>query len=239
MNKAKIKGWIVPIVASLCSIAFHFIATTPTIDTYISGFIQGEAVSYVKLLIELLDYIIFVVPLGIQSVCSANKATMYLKLRERFGDDQIAVVAATLREKGFIEGSDNDINIRIFKKRCNRLVLEDKLETGASKIHGKLSFSIKKKEGLCVQSLIKGYSMLEIEDASRNEYNLTSRQKVLAGDLKFIVAVPICADVNGAVNHVVCFDSFKKIAKSGCEQGIIKICEEHAYYLMSVINEEG
>lgn len=56
MNKAKIKGWIVPIVALLCSIAFHFIATTPAIDTYISRFIQGEAVSHVKLMIELIVF---------------------------------------------------------------------------------------------------------------------------------------------------------------------------------------
>ena len=77
--------------------------------------------------------------------------------------------------------------------------------------------------------------MLEIEDASKEEYNLTERQKVLAGNLKFVVAVPFHPDRDGKIKYVICFDSFQKIAKAGCEQGILKQCESIAYTVGSLI----
>ena len=77
--------------------------------------------------------------------------------------------------------------------------------------------------------------MLEVEDGSRQEYNLSSRQNALAGQLKFIVAVPIISENGKTIKRVICFDSFQKIAKNGCEEGILKICENVAYHLSKVI----
>ena len=102
-------------------------------------------------------------------------------------------------------------------------------------IKGSLSFSICQNEGLCVQAYHSKRSMLEIEDASKAEYNLTERQKALAGNLKFIVAVPDIQDATNKIKYVICFDSFQKIAKSGNEQEILKQCEMIAYNIVDTI----
>lgn len=146
------------------------------------------------------------------------------------------MVSNTLKEQGFINGTSDDINIRIFKKRFNRLVLEERTSFCARDIKGKLSFSITKKEGLCTKAFIEGHSMLEVEDGSRKEYNLNERQRALAGQLKFIVAVPIFTETASSVKRVICFDSFQKIARNGCEEGILKTCEYIAYHVNSVID---
>lgn len=140
-----------------------------------------------------------------------------------------------LSEKGYIVGTCDDINIRVFKKRLNRLVLDDRINLCSREINGPLSFSIKNNEGLCSIAYNERSSVLEAEDGAKEEYHLTYRQKVLAGNLKFIVAVPICMS-NESVKRIICFDSFQQISNKGSEEGILKICEQVAYYLDTIID---
>ena len=233
----KFTGYVVPIVALGLSIILKIASSSHFIDELLLRFVKEEKIGVVKSIIEIVDYAIFVVPLGIQAIVRAKKAAQCREVISKFGQSQRELVSHILKENGFIEGTSDDINIRVFKKVYNRLILEDKMKFCARDIKGKLSFSINKKEGLCTKAYSQRFSMLEVEDASKKEYNLNSRQKALAGQLKFIVAVPICSDTKNTVKRVICFDSFQRIAKNGCEEGILKICEQVAYNLSSIIDQ--
>lgn len=230
------KGFVVPILALFFSILIKIATSSELFDYFLCKIVAEAQLHKVKQIIDIIDYSILVLPLGMQSIFRAKRAARYNDVISNFANTQRELISRILNEQGYIVGTSDDINIRIFKKRFNRLVLEDKMKFCARDINGKLSFSIKKKEGLCTRAYCEGHSMLEIEDGSRVDYNLNDRQRALAGQLKFIVAVPIHLDNTITVKRVICFDSFQKIAKNGCEEGILKICESIAYHLNSVID---
>ena len=140
-----------------------------------------------------------------------------------------------MSDKNYINGSSTELNVRVFRRRRNHLVIEDNNAYCTKKITGRLSFSLSNDEGICVKAYKSKRSTLEIEDASKGEYHLSERQKILAGDLKFVVAVPLHPDRGEKIKYVICFDSFQKIAKSGCEQGILKQSESIAYLIGSLL----
>ena len=236
MNK-KIKRYILPVILLAGSILLRIATATDFFDSILRSVFKEEIIVTVKKTADFLDYLIFIFPLGIHSIRCAKDATRCREIVTRFGQNQRELVSHWLLEEGFIEGTSDDISIRVFKKKFGSLVLEDNMKFCSREITGKLSFSIRKQEGLCTKAYSEKHSMLEIEDGSKKQYNLTNRQKALAGELKFIVAVPISDDSTQSIKRVICFDSFQKIAKTECEEGILKICEQVAYNLNSVIDE--
>ena len=236
--KKTISNYCIPIVAFFCSVGLQIVSSTPFFDGLIAKIVIEERIPQVKSIIEVINFLVFIIPIGIQSVVRAKKAKLYEDVLVRLGQEKRKNTAMILSSSGSLQCDQDisdDINIRFFKKRWNRLVLEEKPGFYNKEINGALSFSIKKNEGLCVKAYNEGHSMLEIEDASRKEYNLTTRQKALAGQLRFIVAVPIIPEGSNSVTRVICFDSFQKIAKNGCEQSIIITCERLAYMIDSII----
>lgn len=230
-----LKCYVIPIISVVLSIMLWVTTSTDAFDTFLKGVVVEEKIESVKSAIDILNFCVLVIPLGIQSVIYAKGNTRCKEVISNFAQSQRELVSNTLKGQGFIDGSVDDINIRIFTKRFNKLVLEDDMKFCAREIKGKLSFSIPKNEGLCTKAYKSKKSMLEVEDGSRKEYNLSSRQKALAGQLKFIVAVPIVAENEKTVKRVICFDSFQKIGKDGCEEGILKTCENIAYHLNKVL----
>ncbi len=235
MLRQKIKVYAVPLLLVLLGIILQILSETQLLDSFLSELVIEEKVATVKTAVNILGYIVFVAPLGWQSVTRGRKASACDNTIARYINEQRELVFTILSEHKYVEGSSEDLNIRVFRKRWNRLILENEDKFYTRRIEGKLSFAISKNEGLCVKAFKEKRSMLEIEDASKKEYNLTERQKVLAGDLKFVVAVPFHPDRDGKIKYVICFDSFQKIAKAGCEQGILKQCESIAYTVGSLI----
>lgn len=233
--KQKIKIYAIPLFLVMLSIVLQILSETKVLDSIIGSLFVEDKAENVKTVITIIGYIAFVVPLGWQSVTRGKKAYVCDATISKYIDEQREVLINILRDQKYVNGTTEDINLRVFKKRLNRLVLENEDNFYSKRIDGKLSFSIAKKEGLCAKAYTHGRSMLEIEDASKPEYNLTERQKALAGGLKFIVAVPIHLDKNGKIKYVICFDSFQKIAKPGYEQGILKSCETIAYTVSAMI----
>lgn len=230
-----LKCYVVPIIAVVLSIVLWVLTSTNAFDTFLKGIFVEEKIANVKTTVSIINFSVLVIPLGIQSVVSAKGNARCKEVISNFALSQRELIGQVLNEQGFIVGSADDINIRVFTKRFNKLVLEDNMKFCAREIKGKLSFSISKGEGLCTKAYKDKKSMLEVEDGSRQEYNLSSRQNALAGQLKFIVAVPIISENGKTIKRVICFDSFQKIAKNGCEEGILKICENVAYHLSKVI----
>lgn len=236
--KRALSSFIIPILAVICSIALNVLSSTSIFDSFISSIIVKDKIALVKSIIEVINYLVMVLPISIQSIVRANNARLYKETLCKLGQEKRKNIAMLLSNEGLLQDNidySDSINIRLFRKRGNRLILEDKPGFYNKEIDGKLSFSIKKNEGLCVKAYREGHSMLENENASKREYNLTDRQKALAGQLQFIVAVPIIPDGSNTVTRVVCFDSFQKISKNGCEEGILKNCESFAYIIDSVI----
>ena len=235
--KRKIWNYFVPLAALVSSIAIWIFTSTDMFDSILAEVVRPDKIPGIKETLNIFDFCVLVIPLGVQSIMHANGATRCKEVIATFAHSQRRMTAHALKENGYVNdiGADIELNIRIFRKRFNRLVLEDKMEFCANETQHKLSFSIKKQEGLCTKAYAQSHSMLESEDGSRKDYNLTNRQKALAGDLKFIVAVPIVTESGKPSKRVICFDSSQKLAKRGCEQGILKSCESIAYQLNSVI----
>lgn len=234
--RKKIKGILVPIIAILFSTILYIVSSTSFFDFFLAEIVVKEKIPLIKNIINILNFLVLVIPLGIQSVEKASQAARCEEVIANFGQSQRELISHILKEQGFIDGTSDDINIRIFTKRFNQLVLEEKMKLCAREIKGELSFSIKKREGLCVQAFLAGHSMLELKDGSRKNYNLNERQRALAGGLKFIVAVPIYSKSKQAIKRVICFDSFQEIAKNGCGESILKTCESVAYHINSILD---
>ena len=233
--RRKLRVYVLPVMLVLMGIILQILSETKVLDSIVSSLFVEEKAETVKIVITILSYIFFVVPLGWQSIVRGKKAALCDATVSRYIDEQRELLISILRDQKLVNGTPEDINLRVFRKRLSRLVLENEENYYSKRIEGKLSFTISKDEGLCVKAYKAKRSMLEIEDASKPEYNLTERQKALAGNLKFIVAVPIHPDGNGKIKYVICFDSFQKIAKPGCEQGILKHCETIAYTVGTLI----
>lgn len=235
--KRRAKNYLVPLVALVLSIAIWILTSTNMVDSILAEIVREDKIPGIKEALNIIDFCVLVIPLGVQSIKRANGATRCEEVITKYAHSLRSMTAHALKDNGFVNAIDADIelNIRVFKKRFNRLVLEDKMEFCAKEMQSKLSFSIKKQEGLCTKAYAQGHSMLEAKDGSSDDYNLTNRQKALAGDLKFIVAVPIVTDNGKPSKRVICFDSSQQLAKKGYEQGILKSCESIAYLLNSVI----
>ena len=186
---------------------------------------------------EFVRYLILVAPLTFQSVIRGKKASLYDITIMKFMNQKREHITTLLKDKKLVKKTTTaeNINIRIFKKKFNRLVLENKEEFNSNMIKGDLSFSISKNEGLCVRAYSSRETLLEIEDAAKPEYNLTERQEALAGGLKFIAAVPVLKDRKDEIDYVICFDSFQQIAQNGNEEEIKKQCIKIAYDIVNVI----
>lgn len=229
----KMRAYVLPIIGLVVSI-FLKIVTSFSFFYELIG--NPKNIENVKKTIDMIDFLVLVLPLGFQSVLRAKSAIRCEEFISYLGQNTRDLAEYALKEKGYIEGTSDDINIRVFRKRFSRLVLEDRKNFFSRGIRGKLSFSIKKKEGLCAQAFSSRHSMLEVEDGSKDVYNLNDRQMALVGQLKFIVAIPIVCDSKNTIRRVICFDSFQQIAKNGCEEGILKICENLAYNLNATLD---
>ncbi len=236
--KKTVSGYVIPIVAFLLSALLQLASSTTFFDGFIKTFIVEGKVTHVKSIIDIVSYFVFAIPIGIQAIVRTKKAGQCREILIKYKQKERESLNSKLISQGLLVGGQNAedcINVRVFKRRFNRLVLDEQPGFYNKEINGKLSFSIKRNEGLCVQAYKKGQTMMEKEDGSKSLYNLTIRQKALAGELQFIVAVPIVPDGNKTVSRVICFDSFQRIAKNGCEERILKICEPYAYMIDSMI----
>ena len=234
--KRIIKWYLLPITAVLLSILLRFISATQFFDNLLMSTFKEDKIPSIMAIIDVINHLVVVAPLGIQSIIRARNADKHKDVVFNYGQEQRDLLFHMLSECNYITGTCEEINIRIFRKHFNRLVLDENMKLCSREIKGKLSFSINRDEGLCTQAFKEGHSMLEIEDGSREQYNLTERQKALAGQLKFIVAVPIHPESEGKIKTVICFDSFSIITHAGCEEGILKICETIAYRISSVVD---
>lgn len=237
--KKTAKEYIIPIIAFVFSLCLQIISSAPVFDDYMKEIVVEGKLLLVKFLIQIISYLAFAVPIGVNSIVQARTVIRQKEVLKQFGKHEREYISGRLIGEKLLneeEISNGCINIRVFKKRFNRLVLEEHAGFYDNEINGELSFSIKKNEGLCVQAYKSGHSMLENEDAARDDYHLTIRQKALAGGLQFIVAVPIIREGSNVVSRVICFDSFYRIARNGCEERILKMCEPYAYMIDSIIN---
>ena len=219
--KKTLSGIVIPIIAILFSVLLHLASSTTFFDGYIKPIIVEDKITRVKSFIDVISYLVFVIPIGIQSVVRGKKARQCREILIKYKQREREALNSKLVSEGLLVEDQNAgdcINVRVFKRRFNRLVLEEQPGFYYKQINGKLSFSINRNEGLCVQAYKKEQSMLEKEDGSKSLYNLTLRQKALAGELQFIVAVPIVPDGSRTASRVICFDSFQRIAKNGCEE---------------------
>lgn len=236
MRRFFFASWL-SVLLFVISTIIGVLSETSFVDVFLKETLNVVDVSKIKNTIKAIDFLLFILPLGIQSIVRGARICHAKELKKKYGQRQRGYVYAILSEKGYIEGgSENDFNIRIFKKRFAYLVSKDEDGFCGVPINRPLFFSIKREEGLCVKAYIEKKSQLEIEDASKKEYNLNNQQLASAGNLKFIVAVPVCgATSNEKIKYVICFDSFTKIGRPQCCDQVIKVCENIAYDLADVL----
>lgn len=234
--KRVLRAALAPIGLFIATTLLGIASNTHLFDALLLGYINNEKVAAVKEIINLANFIALVLPLGIQSIIRGVKANKAKVLMEKYGERQRKYLFAILSEKEYITGgSENDFNIRVFRKKGGFLVSEDINGFCGVPINRKLSFSISKNQGLCVKVYKTKYSQLELENAGKDEYHLSKQQQASAGELKFIVAIPVCGTNNDNVRCVVCFDSFQKIGNPKSADQILKTCEHIAYDIVDVI----
>ncbi len=116
--KRFLRAALAPIGLFIATTLLGIASNTHLFDALLLKYINNEKVVAVKEIINLANFIVLVLPLGIQSIIRGVKANKAKVLMEKYGERQRKYLFAILSEKKYITGgSENDFNIRVFRKK--------------------------------------------------------------------------------------------------------------------------
>ena len=190
----------------------------------------------VKTWLGIVKYILFIIPIIITSYRNGYKAIKLNEYKKRLGRNYRLVLHSILLQDECISktSSSNDLNIRIFVKKGSSLVSDDVDGFYGKPINRSLSFSFKRKEGLCTLAYTGQKTGFECENVLDNKYNLTEDQKAACRDIKFVIAVPII-DNGKQTKYVICVDSYKPLISTDHIDQIMQDAQNLSYEIYRLI----
>lgn len=179
-------------------------------------------------IVELISRFITLMPICIAAMRNASYKMQHEKCQAAFFRYIRKSAVASMKAAGVClkQISEDDINIRVFTKRRNRLVFHDLKGCYSHEIDGGLAFSLDNDEGLVAEAYKTKKACCEMQNGADEKYNLTERNKAKVKDLKFIVAIPIFGEKE-EIKCIVCFDSIKQVCTKA--ENVDKIVTEHLF----------